>query len=105
MRNLSKFLVLLCVFVLCLLVSGTLSETSPAGVCAPGSPVSLCEGTATCPEHNYAGAIFTGKTKQVWDSKKARYCTYGEYSHTAYKDPRDYRTRYTCKFWSLCGCD
>ena len=93
------------VIVGCILASGTFSKTSPVGVCGGGSPVSLCDGVAICPEHDNARATFTGKTKQVWDSKKARYCTYGEYSHTAYKDARDYRTRYTCKFWSLCGCD
>lgn len=66
-------------------------------------PLSQCPGNITCPDHNMV-ATFDGLTKQVWDWKKSKYCTYGEYKHAAPPDS-EHKTVWTHKFYDKCGCD
>ena len=66
-------------------------------------PVSQCEGTTTCPEHNVT-ANFDMKTKLSWNLKVSRNCTYGEYSHMALADS-EHKSSWTHRFWESCGCD
>jgi hypothetical protein len=61
-----------------------------------------CDGSATCPEHNAISA-YIGTRKEVWDFKKAEYCTYGLYSHWV-TDTNEKGGGHNHKFWNLCGC-
>jgi hypothetical protein len=66
-------------------------------------PFPQCEDIVTCPDHN-AMSKFDLTTKQVWNSHRSKYCTYGEYSHYAPPD-NEHKSQWVHKFWESCGCD